>query len=249
MFTLYMYGVNIYVRCKLVKEKVGCPMTYDGTMTTQTRLPLTRDRIVEAAVAYADEHGVESLSMRKLGAELGVEAMALYNHVDNKDDIYDGMIDFVFSSIELPSGTQSWQDSLRLIGDSGMARFSEHGWVVTLLMTRGNFGPGALRFMDYVLGILAEAGFSRQDAHHAWQMLASHTMGYAFQQATGPSSKLDRDTDELEAQLAGLEDLFPNVAALAPQLARCEFGSEYAFGLEIIIDGLSARLPSAPTTD
>jgi AcrR family transcriptional regulator len=246
MYTVYMYGVNIYVRCKLVKEKVGEDMTYDGGVTTETRAPLTRDRIVEAAVAYADEHGVESLSMRKLGAELGVEAMALYNHVDNKDDIYDGMIDFVFSSVELPPHDLGWRDSLRFIGDSGMAQFSAHGWVVTLLMTRGNFGPGALRFMDHVLGILADAGFSREDAHHAWQMLASHTMGYAFQQATGPSAKSDRDENELESQLASLADVFPNVAALAPELARCDFGSEYSFGLEIIIDGLGARLPSVP---
>ncbi len=219
-------------------------MTHGGGATTHTRLPLTRDRIVEAAISYADEYGVESLSMRKLGAELGVEAMALYNHVDNKDDIYDGMIDFVFSSIELPQETLSWQASLRSIGDSAMARFGEHGWVVTLLMTRGNFGPGALRFMDHVLGILYGAGFDLEDAHHAWQMLASHTMGYSFQQATGPSS-FDRDADELEAQLVSLKEMFPNVAAIAPQLARCEFGSEYSFGLEIIIDGLSARLSTA----
>ena len=242
-----MYSVNVYVRCKLVKEKVGGSMIYDGDVTTQTRTPLTRERIIEKAVAYADDHGVESMSMRKLGAELGVEAMALYNHVDNKDDIYDGMIDFVFSSIELPDENLTWQDSVRAIGANGMAEFTKHGWVVSLLMTRGNFGPGSLRFMDHVLGILAEAGFSREDAHHAWQMLASHTMGYAFQQATGPSSKYERDTDELEAQLASLKDPFPNVAALAPQLARCEFGSEYSFGLEIMIDGLAARLPSVAT--
>jgi AcrR family transcriptional regulator len=243
-----MYGVNIYVQRKLVKEKVGGGMTYDVGVTTETRAPLTRDRIIEAAISYADEHGVESLSMRKLGAELGVEAMALYNHVDNKDDIHDGMIDYVFSSIELPQTDLGWRDDLRFIGDSGMAQFSAHGWVVTLLMTRGNFGPGALRFMDHVLGILADAGFNREDAHHAWQMLASHTMGYAFQQATGPTAKFDRNTDELESELASLGDVFPNVAALAPELARCEFGSEYSFGLEIIIDGLGARLPSAPDT-
>lgn len=217
-------------------------MTYDGGVTTETRVPLSRERIISAAIAYADEHGVEHLSMRKLGAELGVEAMALYNHVDNKDDIYDDMIDFVFSSISLPEEPMSWQESIRFIGRNGMTEFSNHGWVVTLLMTRGNFGPGALRFMDHVLGILSDAGFERQDAHHAWQMLASHTMGYAFQQATGPATKLDRDTVDLQAQLAALSDVFPNVAALAPELANCEFGSEYEFGLEIIIDGLAARL-------
>jgi AcrR family transcriptional regulator len=213
-------------------------------MTTKQRPTLTRDRIIEEAVAFADEHGVEALSMRKLGAELDVEAMSLYNHVGNKDDIYDGMIDYVFALIPLPDPDTDWQESIRSVGVAGMDTFSAHGWVVTLLMIRGNFGPSAMRFTDKVIGILTDAGFSDEDAHHAWQMLSSHTMGYAFQAAANPAGT-HNDHIDVQAALSAAGDQFPNVARLAPLLAQCEYGSEYAFGLEIIIDGLAARL----TTD
>jgi AcrR family transcriptional regulator len=216
-------------------------LTYDVDVTTTQRPTLTRDRIIETAVAYADEHGVEELSMRKLGAELDVEAMSLYNHVGNKDDIYDGMIDYVFALIPLPDTNTDWQESIRSIGVAGMDTFTEHGWVVALLMIRGNFGPSAMRFTDAVIGILTNAGFSDEDAHHAWQMLSSHTMGYAFQAAANPAGTHNEHVD-VEAALSAAGDQFPNVSRLAPLLAQCEYGSEYAFGLEIIIDGLAARL-------
>jgi AcrR family transcriptional regulator len=211
-------------------------------MATRTRETLTRDRIIDTAVAYADANGVESLSMRKLGAELDVEAMSLYNHVANKGDIYDGMIDYVFASIPMPAQEGDWQDEIRRIGMAGMHAFTVHPWVVTLLMMQGNFGPSALRFTDRVIATLNEAGFSDEDAHHAWQMLSSHTMGYAFQQATNPGDAQHQGSD-VSDQLGNLADEFPNVARLAPLLAQCEYGSEFAFGLDIIIDGLQARLP------
>jgi AcrR family transcriptional regulator len=206
----------------------------------ETRAPLTRDRIIDAAVTLADQHGADELSMRKLGAELGVEAMSLYNHVANKDEILDGMIDHVFSTIPLPDPTQDWRVSVRTTGLAAMEQFTAHPWVVSLLMQRGNFGNASLAFMNQVLGILRAAGFSDEETHHAWQMLASHTMGYAFQQSSG--SWHDKDWEGLEDQLSRLGDRLPHVAALAPLLAQCEFGSEYAFGLEIIISGLEARL-------
>lgn len=216
-------------------------MTYDVEMTfTEIRSPLNRERIIDAAVAYADENGADELSMRKLGAVLGVEAMSLYNHVANKDEILDGMIDHVFAAIPLPDPNQDWRVSVRTTGLAAMEQFSAHPWVVNLLMQRGNFGDASLVFMNQVLGILREAGFSDEETHHAWQMLASHTMGYAFQQSSGGWH--EKDWEGLEAQLSRLSARFPHVAALAPLLADCEFGSEYAFGLEIIISGLEARL-------
>jgi len=210
-------------------------------MATQTRETLTRARIIDAAVAYADANGIETLSMRKLGATLDVEAMSLYNHVANKNDIHDGMIDYVFASIPLPEPGGEWQDEIRRIGMAGMDAFTRYPWTVTLLMMRGNFGPAALRFTDRVIATLNAAGFSDEDAHHAWQMLASHTMGYAFQQATSPGPT-HHDGPDASAQLERVADEFPNVARLAPLLAQCEYGTEFAFGLDIIIDGLAARL-------
>jgi len=216
-------------------------LTYDEDMATRTRGTLTRDRIIEVAIAFADEHGVEALSMRKLGAELGVEAMSLYNHVDNKDDIYDGMIDFVVGAIPLPDEDTVWQNAIRALGTDAMEQFSAHPWVAPLMMTRGMFGPAALRFMDRVLAVLSNAGFTDEDTHHAWQMLASHTMGYTFQQATNPGA-IDDKFDGLDVLVAQLAEEFPHVARLAPLLAQCEFRHEFEFGLDIIIDGLEARL-------
>jgi AcrR family transcriptional regulator len=216
-------------------------LPYDPDMAPRTRETLTRDRIIDAAVVYADAHGIESLSMRKLGAELDVEAMSLYNHVDNKNDIYDGMIDYVFASIPLPEQDGDWHDEIRRIGMAGMDAFTTHPWTVSLLMMRGNFGPASLRFTDRVIATLNSAGFSDEDAHHAWQMLSSHTMGYAFQQATNPGVAHHQGS-EVSDQLESVAAEFPNVARLAPLLAQCEYGTEFAFGLDIIVDGLAARL-------
>jgi AcrR family transcriptional regulator len=209
---------------------------------TETRIPLNRARIIDAAVAFADAHGIEELSMRRLGAELGVEAMSLYNHVANKDEILDGMIDAVFAAIPLPNLDADWRVTIPATGIAAMEQFTAHPWIVNLLMHRGNYGNSSLLFMDRVLGILRDAGFDDEETHHAWQMLASHTMGYAFQQASGPPHS--KDFDGQEEALAGLGDQFPNVAALAPLLAGCEFSDEYSYGLDIIISGLDARLNS-----
>lgn len=211
-----------------------------ATDATITRLPLTRERIIEAAVALADSNSIDELSMRKLGAELSVEAMSLYNHVENKDDIFDGMIDHVFAAIPLPATDRDWRVSIRETALIAMDQFVAHPWVANLLMERGNYGQSSLQFMDRVLGLLRTAGFSDEDAHHAWQMLASHTMGYAFQQASGGYG--DTEWDGLEQKLSKLDDRYPNVVQLAPYIAECEFVTEFAFGLDIIIDGLDARL-------
>lgn len=208
-------------------------------MVTTVRSPLNRERVIEAAIAYADIHGVEDLSMRKLAAELGVGPMSLYNHVDNKEDLYDGMIDFVFSEIPMPEEALDWKDHLRQIGNGTITHFGRHPWVVHLLMRQGNFGPGALRFMNHVLGLLGDVGFDDENAHHAWQMMASHTMGYAFQASVGVTEK---DHAEVEMMMPLLQRDFPNVARITPYLIDCAWDEEYMFGLEIILAGLESRL-------
>jgi AcrR family transcriptional regulator len=210
-------------------------------MTTDTRTTLSRERVVAAAVAFADEYGVDALSMRKLAATVDVEAMSLYNHVKDKGDLFDAMIDHVFGTIRIPDGDLGWQDQVRLIGQAAMDRFGAHPWVATLLMQRGNFGPGALAFMNHVVGMLFEAGFDEEDVHHAWQMLASHTMGYSFQSSGGGGGQ-EKDYSEFENDFPRLAQSFPYVARLAPLLMECAWDSEYMFGLEIIIDGLESRL-------
>jgi AcrR family transcriptional regulator len=205
---------------------------------TTTRAPLTRERIIARAVEMADDGGIDDVSMRKLGASLGVEAMSLYNHVANKDDIYGGMIDHVFRAIPLPQIGPDWRVSLRETALVTLDQVVAHPWIVGLLMQRGIYGPYSLRFADRALGVLRGAGLSDENAHHAWQMLASHTMGYAIQEVSGGKEELD--WEKLARTVPNLSD-FPNVEALTPYLSRCEYRSEFAFGLEIIIDGLEAR--------
>ena len=118
-----------------------------------------------------------------------------------------------------------------------MRSFGDHAWVPYLLMQRGNFGPGALQFMDRTLAVLESAGLSEADQHHAWQMLASHTMGYAFQRGANPAGEIKDQTAAMQAL-----SQFPHVGRLAQLLVQCQWDQEYMFGLEIIIDGLAARI-------
>lgn len=215
-------------------------MTYHVEVTTTARPSLTRDRVIATAVDYADAHGVDEMSMRKLGTELGVEAMALYNHVDNKHDLQDGMIDYVFGEIALADTSLSWKEQLRLIGEDAMDEFAAHPWVVPLLSAQGNFGDGALRFMNHILGILLDAGFSEEDTQHAWGLLASHTMGYAMQSSAAMG--IEKDHSILEDQLPRLMREVPNVARVSPFIIDCDWDEEYRLGLDIILDGLEARL-------
>src|SRR5437867_8063557 len=134
---------------------------------TEARIPLSRERVLRAAVAFADESGIASLTMRKLGEALGVEAMSLYNHVANKGDLLDGMIDIVFSEIDLPSRGADWKTAMRQRGVSARRVLSRHPWAIGLMESRSSPGPATLRHHDAVIGRLREAGFSIALAAHA----------------------------------------------------------------------------------
>ncbi len=217
-------------------------------MTTPTdpgaepRVRLSRDRVLRAAVALADDGGIESLSMRKLGGELGVEAMSLYNHVANKDDLLNGMVDAVFSEIDLPSGEVDWKTAMRERAISAREVLSRHPWATALMDSRTTPGPATLRHHDTVIGTLRRAGFSIELAAHAFSALDSYTYGFALQEAALPF-----DTPEETAELAEMiMAQFP--AGEYPHLAELtvghvlqpgyDYGNEFEFGLGLILDGL-----------
>src|SRR5947209_20505202 len=139
--------------------------------TAEPRIRLSRERVLRAAVALADDTGIGSLSMRKLGDALGVEAMSLYNHVANKDDLLDGMVDFVFSEIDLPSGGADWKTSMRHRGVSARQALARHPWAIGLMESRTSPGPATLRHHDAVIGSLRRGGFSIEMAAHAFSGL------------------------------------------------------------------------------
>lgn len=210
--------------------------------TPKTRRPLTRERIIQAAVALADERGLESLSMRKLGHELGVEAMSLYNHVDDKDAILDGMVDYLFHEIGELETSGDWKAAARSAASAARAVFAAHTWSVALLTARDSVSEGALSLMDSVIGLCLEAGFDAEEAHHAYHVIAGHVMGSVYQEINSFASsqdELDPQQRERLEQLVGTK--FPNVAASAPYLMNCEPSVEFEYGLEIILSGIEAR--------
>src|SRR5436305_1966226 len=145
------------------------------------RIPLNRERVLRAAVALADASGSESLSMRKLGEAVGVEAMSLYHHVANKEDLLDGMIDVVFGEIDLPSGGEDWKAAMRRRGISARRVLSGHGWAIGFMASRSAPGPATLRHHDAVIGCLRDAGFSIELAAYAFSVLDSYVYGFALQ--------------------------------------------------------------------
>jgi len=153
---------------------------------TERRAPLSRERVLRAAVALADQSGIESLTMRQLGQELGVEAMSLYNHVANKDDILDGIVDLVLGDIEVPATGTEWKTAMRHRAISAHEVLLAHPWAAVLIMSRYNIGPGMTRYLDATLGRLREGGFSIEGALDAWNTLDSHLYGFTLQELNLP---------------------------------------------------------------
>src|SRR5215469_16196986 len=208
------------------------------------RAPLSRDRVLRAAVALADTGGISSLSMRKLGEALGVEAMSLYNHVASKGDLLDGMIDTVFSEINLPSGNGDWRAAMRRRAISARQVLRRHRWAIGLMESRTSPGPATLRHHDAVLGCLRRGGFSVELTAHAYSLLDSYIYGFALQEASLPF-----DTGEEAAQVA--EDIFGRFAAgqypYLTEMAMAHvvqpgyaYGDEFETGLDLILDSLQA---------
>jgi AcrR family transcriptional regulator len=206
------------------------------------RLPLSRERVLAAAIELADADGIEKLTMRKLGQVLGVEAMSLYNHVRNKDDLLDGLIDLVFAEVPLPAADGGWKDAMRQRGGALRDALTRHRWAVGLMESRTSPGPATLRHHDAVLGCLFTAGFSMELAAHAYAALDSYIYGFALQEQTLPMEGPDDTAALAEGMLAQFpEDQFPHLAAFTTGhvlVPGYDFADEFGFGLDLILDGL-----------
>src|SRR6266516_1773997 len=153
---------------------------------TARREPLNRERVLRAAVALADREGLDALTMRRLGQEVGVEAMSLYNHVKNKNDILDGIVDLVLSDIDVPPTGTHWKTAMRRRSISAHEVLVAHPWAAMQIMSRFSIGPGMTRYLDATLGRLREGGFSIEGALDAWHTLDSHLYGFTLQQLNLP---------------------------------------------------------------
>jgi len=206
------------------------------------RQPLSRERVVRAAMALADAGGIDALTMRRLGDELGVEAMSLYRHVANKDDLIDGMIDAVFAEIELPSGATDWRTAMRERAVSVRAALSRHPWATPLMQSRTSPGPATMRHHDTVIGTLRTAGFSVALTAHAFSALDSYIYGFAQQQRSLPFETGEQTAELAEAILAQFPaEAYPHLAELTVQHVLqpgYDYGDEFEFGLDLVLDGL-----------
>lgn len=210
-----------------------------------TRQPLSRDRVLDAAIRVADRGGVEAITMRRVAQELGVEAMSLYNHVPNKDAILDGVVDAVFAAIELPAAGCDWREAIRGRACSARAVLARHSWALGLMDSRRNPGSATLRHHDAVLGVLRGAGFSLPMAAHAVSLIDSYVGGFVLQEANLPMST-PGDVEEVAGDiLAKLPaDGLPYLTEMIVDhalLPGYDYSSEFGFGLDLILDGLEAR--------
>ena len=221
-------------------------MARSGRPAIRSRTPLSRERVLKTALALADASGIESLTLRKLGEAVGVEAMSLYNHVPSKGDLLDGLIDLVFSEIELPSGADGWKTAMRQRAISARTVLSRHRWAIGLMESRTSPGPATLRHHDAVIGCLRQAGFPVALAAHAYSALDSYIYGFALQEASLPFDTSEQTSELAQALVAQFPtDEYPHLAeftfshVLQPGY---DYGSEYEFGLDLILDGLERAL-------
>lgn len=209
------------------------------------RVPLSRERVLRAAVKLADEDGIESVSMRRLGQELSVEAMSLYNHIDNKDALLDGMVELVVSEIDLSSSAADWKSAVRnqiLLARESMLR---HKWAPSVMETRTTIGPAVMRYFNALLGHWRDGGFSYDLAHHAGHTLGSRALGFSqelFEPADGAEA-----AEDPEVRLKRMAEEVPFIIEMMAEIAHddpnstigwCDDQTEFVFALDVILDGL-----------
>ena len=216
-------------------------MATQADPSARPRAPLSRERVLRAALDLADTSGIDALTMRNLGQKLQVEAMSLYNHVANKDDILDGIVDLVFSEIALPSGRAAWKAAMRKRAISAHEALLRHPWAPSLMQSRTKPGPATMRHHDSVLGSLRGAGFTLVMAAHAFSVIDGYVYGFALQQINIPLQSRDQVAEVGENILSRLAGEYPHLAQMITEHAMkpgYDYADEFEFGLDLILDGL-----------
>lgn len=209
----------------------------------QERAPLSRERVLRGAVAVADAGGIGSLTIRSLAQELGVKPMSVYHHVANKDEILDGIVDLVFSEIELPSADGDWRSEMRRRALSARRVLRRHPWAIALLQSRINPGPATLRHHNAIIGALRGAGFSVEMTAHAYALIDSYVYGFALSEAALPINGPETVAEVAESMNQQVSaDEYPHLAEFVIEHVLkpgYDFGGEFDFGLDVILDALT----------
>jgi AcrR family transcriptional regulator len=215
-------------------------MAGETTKKAARRAPLSREKVLRAALRMADRGGIASLSMRRLARALRVEAMSLYNHVASKEDLLDGLVELVASEIEPPAPGGDWRAAMRRRATSAHAVLMRHPWATMLLVSRANVGPNMLRYVDATIGCLREAGFSYPMADHAWNALDAYVYGFTLQKLSFPF-----DPAEYAAAAEGFlhaipVEQFPYLNGMSQEViaGRHDGVHQLELGLDLLLDGL-----------
>ncbi|MFI7149116.1 TetR/AcrR family transcriptional regulator C-terminal domain-containing protein [Nonomuraea sp. NPDC050022] len=224
---------------------------------TEPRTPLSRDRVLRAAIKVADESGIESLTMRRLAEELGAEAMSLYYHVAKKEDVLDGIVGVIAGEIneavgriDMPSKGAAWKTAVRQRILTARQVFLRHPWAPRVFETRTDVSPAVVRYFDALIGLMRDGGFSNDLAHHALHALGSRALGFT-QEMFDPG---DGAGDDSAAMLDAMAEQLPHLVGMLREIAHddpdstlgwCDDQTEFEFGLDLILDGLDRMRESA----
>jgi AcrR family transcriptional regulator len=216
---------------------------------SEPRVGLTRNRILQAALRLADTEGVEALTMRRLGKSLGFEAMSLYHHVSNKDDVIDGILDLVLGETDLPSEGGDWTASVRDSAISAHGALQRHPWACAILGSPAHLRPARLRYMDELLGRLRAAGFSPETTYHAYHVLDGFIFGFSMWEAD--HTYTEDQTSAMAARFSATIDTesYPHLRGHGEQHfsdGPHQDVSAFEFGLDLILRGLADTLEGEP---
>jgi AcrR family transcriptional regulator len=218
--------------------------------TEEPRTPLSRDRVLDAALKLADREGVEGLSMRRLAAELGVVPMALYKHVANKDELLDGMIDVVVAEIDPPRTDTDWKTAVRERILSARRALLRHPWASRVMESRTSPTPTVMAYMDSMIAMFTAGGFSIDLTHHVMHAMGSRLMGFTqelFNDQTDPDNPIQ------PAMLEAMGATYPSIYQLWKTVSHedasivgpgCDDQFEFEFALDLMLDGIE-RLKAA----
>lgn len=214
------------------------------------RPSLSRERVLQAAVAVADNDGLGGLTIRSLAVELDVQPMSVYHYVANKTEILDGIVDLVFAEIDLPVAGGDWRAEITKRARSARSVLRRHPWAIALMESRTTPGFAILRHHDANLATLRAAGFSVPMTAHAYALIDAFVYGFAVQESSLPFESGDEAAEAATAMMAHFESgQYPHLTELAVEHVMqpgYAFGDEFDFGLGLILDGLARSLPGGP---
>jgi len=210
-------------------------------MTSKIRTPLSREGILQSALELADASGVEALTMRRIGEELGFEAMSLYRHVANKDDLLDGMLDLVVSEWQLPGAEGNWADEIRTSARSVHDALRRHSWAAQLLVTRLSMQPARLAYMDALLGTLRRGGFDADRTYYLYHLIDGFIFGFSLWEIAYTSTAPDFQERATKLMQSIPWENYPDLAEHSHQHMTEGPHSEvssFEVGLDLILGGL-----------